>query len=284
MSHPAGWYPDPSDPSLQRYWDGVQWTPHTAPANPVGFKSPTSVAPDPTQTQPVWGVAPPEATSSTAATNYASTWGTGPAVEPPQNPTQQKKSGKGLVIGVLVLGALLLIALIAAALGSDDKTDSADPSVSTETTAVATTASVPDVTVPVEGADLTTPSVTEPPPTVAPPPPPPPSTTAAPPPPDPSASESVSQKNARRKAESYLEFTGFSRRGLIEQLEFEGFSNADATYGADAIGADWNDQAAKKAESYLEFTSFSRSGLIEQLEFEGFTREQAEYGASKVGY
>lgn len=28
----AGWYPDPSDPSLQRYWDGTKWTEHTAPA------------------------------------------------------------------------------------------------------------------------------------------------------------------------------------------------------------------------------------------------------------
>ncbi len=26
------WYPDPSDPRLLRYWDGVQWTAHTAPA------------------------------------------------------------------------------------------------------------------------------------------------------------------------------------------------------------------------------------------------------------
>ncbi|MER7722925.1 phospholipid scramblase-related protein [Streptomyces sp. NPDC096323] len=29
----AGWYPDPhGDPQLQRYWDGSQWTEHTAPA------------------------------------------------------------------------------------------------------------------------------------------------------------------------------------------------------------------------------------------------------------
>ena len=29
MSTPAGWYPDPSDPTFQRYWDGAQWTEHT---------------------------------------------------------------------------------------------------------------------------------------------------------------------------------------------------------------------------------------------------------------
>lgn len=29
---PANWYPDPEDPSQQRYWDGTQWTEHRAPA------------------------------------------------------------------------------------------------------------------------------------------------------------------------------------------------------------------------------------------------------------
>ncbi|MFC9561707.1 DUF2510 domain-containing protein [Agromyces sp. NPDC056965] len=31
----AGWYPDPSDASAQRWWDGAQWTEHVAPAAPV---------------------------------------------------------------------------------------------------------------------------------------------------------------------------------------------------------------------------------------------------------
>jgi Protein of unknown function (DUF2510) len=30
-SAPAGWYPDQQVPGQQRYWDGVQWTSHTAP-------------------------------------------------------------------------------------------------------------------------------------------------------------------------------------------------------------------------------------------------------------
>ncbi len=29
---PADWYPDPEDPTQQRYWDGTQWTEHRAPA------------------------------------------------------------------------------------------------------------------------------------------------------------------------------------------------------------------------------------------------------------
>lgn len=33
---PAGWYPDASAQNLQRYWDGQQWTEHTAPLQPGG--------------------------------------------------------------------------------------------------------------------------------------------------------------------------------------------------------------------------------------------------------
>lgn len=29
---PAGWYPDPSFPQQMRWWDGLQWTAHLAPA------------------------------------------------------------------------------------------------------------------------------------------------------------------------------------------------------------------------------------------------------------
>jgi uncharacterized RDD family membrane protein YckC len=42
---PSGWYDDPSNPDLLRYWDGVTWTSHTAPK-----KSPT--APQSTIGQP----------------------------------------------------------------------------------------------------------------------------------------------------------------------------------------------------------------------------------------
>jgi type IV secretory pathway VirB10-like protein len=95
--------------------------------------------------------------------------------------------------------------------------------------------------------------------------------------------ETPSQRNAFRSAESYLSFMAFSRSGLIEQLEYEGYSLADATYGVDGQMADWNAQAAKSAESYLEFMSFSRSGLIDQLMFEGYSQAEAEYGVSTTG-
>lgn len=94
----------------------------------------------------------------------------------------------------------------------------------------------------------------------------------------------MSQKNALRTAASYLSWAGFSYKGLVDQLEFEGFSHEDATFAADHCGADWNEQAAMSAESYMSWASFSRQGLIDQLMFEGFTQEQAEYGAAAVGY
>lgn len=97
-------------------------------------------------------------------------------------------------------------------------------------------------------------------------------------------SATVGEKQALGKAYDYLEYTAFSYTGLIEQLEFEGFSNSEATYAADNCGADWSEQAALKAKQYLEYSSFSRSGLIEQLEFEGFTHSQAEYGVTQNGY
>lgn len=93
----------------------------------------------------------------------------------------------------------------------------------------------------------------------------------------------VSQKNAVRKAQSYLNTMAFSRSGLIKQLEFEGFPNEDAVYGVDHVSVDWNAQAVKKAKSYLDTMAFSRDGLIKQLEYEGFTHEQAVYGVEQNG-
>lgn len=92
------------------------------------------------------------------------------------------------------------------------------------------------------------------------------------------------ERNALEKAQSYLATMPFSYSGLIEQLEYVGYSKSEAVYGADNCGANWNEQAAKKAKSYLETMPFSRSSLIEQLEYVGFTHEQAVYGVEQNGY
>ncbi len=105
--------------------------------------------------------------------------------------------------------------------------------------------------------------------------------------PEPTANPSgmtTGQRNALEQAKRYLSISAFSRSGLIEQLEYEKYSNADATFAADNCGADWNEQAAKKAQQYLKIMSFSRDSLIDQLEYEGFTHDQAVYGAEQNGY
>lgn len=106
----------------------------------------------------------------------------------------------------------------------------------------------------------------------------------APAPKPPSApSTTVSQQQAIRSAQEYLDVLHFSRIGLIEQLEYEKFSTADAIFAVDSLRVDWNAQAAGSARDYLEVMSFSRDGLIDQLLYEGFTLEQAIYGVNSVG-
>jgi uncharacterized RDD family membrane protein YckC len=50
-STPAGWYPDPSSPGQQRYWDGTAWTDNTAPG--------AGAAPTAPPVPPVGAYAPP---------------------------------------------------------------------------------------------------------------------------------------------------------------------------------------------------------------------------------
>lgn len=97
------------------------------------------------------------------------------------------------------------------------------------------------------------------------------------------APATTGELNALQSALSYLDFSSFSYGGLIDQLEYEGFTNAEATYAADHCGADWNEQALNSAKNYLDFSAFSHDGLIDQLEYEEFTTEQATYGADNCG-
>lgn len=101
---------------------------------------------------------------------------------------------------------------------------------------------------------------------------------------DPPATLTLSQQNAVREGESYLDYSGFSRSGLIDQLEYEGYSIADAEFAVDMIAPDWNLEAAESAQAYIDYSSFSRQGLLDQLLYEGFTPEQANFGVTAVGY
>ena len=101
--------------------------------------------------------------------------------------------------------------------------------------------------------------------------------------PDKYAGLTTEQKNAVKSAESYLYYSGFSRTGLIEQLEFEKYSTEAAEFAVDFCDPDWAAEALESAKSYIEYSGFSKNGLIEQLEFEGFTHSQAVYGADFCG-
>ncbi len=92
----------------------------------------------------------------------------------------------------------------------------------------------------------------------------------------------VGERMALASAKNYLRVGAFSKKGLMNQLEFEGYTTAEATYAVNNCGANWKEQAAKSAKNYLKIMSFSRQGLLDQLEFEGFTSEEAAYGVEQA--
>ena len=194
--------------------------------------------------------------------------------QPYQAPKPPKKhTVRNIVLGVIV-GMFLVIggctALIGGALSS---VDTAEPS----GVATVDNGPTPDpVTTPT--AEATEPTVTAP-----------PKATQKPAPTKTTPALTAGQEQAIGKAQDYLSFSAFSRKGLIKQLSSEygeGFSVADATFAVDHITVNWNEQAAKKAKEYLAMQHFSRQGLIHQLESaygEQFTHRQAVYGVTKAG-
>lgn len=160
---------------------------------------------------------------------------------------------------------------------SKSETTTPTPTLSTESIQQDVNEKLNVVTQPQEVTPTTIPLVTNK-PTAKPTTPPTPKPTVIP-----ISNDTVSQKNAVKKAKSYLNYTAFSHDGLVAQLEYEQFSHSDAVYGADNSGANWNEQAAKKAKQYMAYSAFSRGSLIEQLRYDKFTQEQAEYGANTVG-
>lgn len=270
---PAGWYAAPHANNEQRYWDGAQWLePTSGPA--LGDHSATAIYPTDAVT-----------------------------------PSETKKSYRGWIIGGSIAAGILLIGGIGSALGLGAAAPESKPqSTVTPWNPPEDTEPVDDPVVMVIVPDVVgmtiedalldlyqkgvvTPDIStfvDPLATVL-------ST-------DPVAGEKVehgtamtltveekpkftmAQQNAIGTAQDYLDYSGFSRTGLIEQLEYEGFSTEDATFGADNAGADWNAEAAQTAQDYIDYSSFSRQGLYDQMAYEGFTAEQIEFGLAAVGY
>ncbi len=97
------------------------------------------------------------------------------------------------------------------------------------------------------------------------------------------------QQQAVGQAQDYLSSMGFSRKGLIAQLDspYGGqFSVADATIAVNSLGEDWNAEAVQSAKDYLATEHFSCNGLVAQLDSQyggQFTVAQAKYGAKQAG-
>ena len=206
----------------------------TSPVEPVPVVPDPIVIPDP----------PPVNTFSDSAESPSldkSVPGTSEAPSPIKDKKHNKKLGCLIPIAVLVL---LLIALVSCFGSGDDTSEDTD---------------VQDDVVVTEEA---TEEATEAP------------TTA----PDPANDLNTEEKNAYKKGLDYLDYSGFSRTGLIEQLEYEGYPSEACEKAVSVIEekgeVDWNEECLEKAKDYMDYSSFSKDGLIDQLKYEGFTDDQ----------
>lgn len=95
VSHPAGWYPDPTNPNAQRYWDGSVWTDH------VSINSDQSIVPleqtPPSKIIEADGISeqPARGTSVPATPNPVPAVERGPATSPDQQPSSTRVLWEG---------------------------------------------------------------------------------------------------------------------------------------------------------------------------------------------
>ncbi|WP_392542466.1 Ltp family lipoprotein [Oryzobacter telluris] len=172
----------------------------------------------------------------------------------------------------IIPGALVGLVILGSALGGGGDTPD---------TSLALASSSPTAAATAEDAAATPPAST--------PAKPSPSATTKPAPTKAAPPVTTAQANALRSAENYLGLKGFSKKGLIQQLSSEygdGFAKADATWAAEHLDVNWNEQAVRAGQAYLDMKGFSRRGLIEQLSSEygdQFTVKQATYAVNKLG-
>ena len=98
------------------------------------------------------------------------------------------------------------------------------------------------------------------------------------------------QQQAIEAAKQYLQMgRGFSRLGLIQQLDSSsgnGFPRSVAKFAVTHIKVNWDQQAAEAAKGYMQQGGFSYNSMVQQLHSpygNDFTYRQAVYGAKAVG-
>ncbi len=110
MSPPPGWYPDPRQPAVERWWDGAAWTEHR--------RAPESAHAGPQATG--FGPAPDPAATTVLA--------------PVSSSSSSSGGGRAKLIALAVAGAVLIASIVTGAvlLGKDDDGPEAVPAPSTQ--------------------------------------------------------------------------------------------------------------------------------------------------------
>ena len=89
-------------------------------------------------------------------------------------------------------------------------------------------------------------------------------------------------ENAIESAEAYNKVFAYSKKGLIENLKYEGFSEDIAECAVKSINANWKENCVRSAYSYLDLSPFSKKELIHQLDYDGFTSEEIDYAMNQI--
>ena len=89
-------------------------------------------------------------------------------------------------------------------------------------------------------------------------------------------------ENAIESAEAYNKVLSYSKKGIIEKLKYEGFSEDIAECAVKSINANWKENCVRSAYSYLDLFSFSKKELIHQLDYDGFTPEEIDYAMNQI--
>lgn len=97
-----------------------------------------------------------------------------------------------------------------------------------------------------------------------------------------SKAQSREQENALSSAKDYLEYSGFSKSSLYDQLIYEKYPDDAARFAVENVDTDWKKNALRVAKSYLDYTSFSDAGLRDQLSYEGFSDEEINYALNNI--
>ena len=95
-------------------------------------------------------------------------------------------------------------------------------------------------------------------------------------------SETTALENAIESAEEYNKVLAYSKKGIIEKLKYEGFSEDIAECAVKSINANWKENCVKSAYSYLDLFSSSKKELIHQLDYDGFTPEEIDYAMDQI--